>query len=171
MTGGYTSRILHVNLTNKSIHSIDTAQYEEYGGGHGFGSAIFWDLVADQLPFSALDPRNVITIMAGPFSGDVVPAAAGRCEVQGLGPQPYPIEWFTRTKTPYYLTVYQDGKWSYDGCTNRVLDRQKFEEWKNKFFEFEGWNSASGWPKRATLESMELKKVADTLESKGKLGE
>ncbi len=97
MKGGYTGKILRINLTNKSISTLDTEQYEEFGGGHGFGSAIFWDLVGDQLPFDAFDPRNVVTIMAGPFSGIVVPAAAGRCEVQGLGPYPYPIEWFTRS--------------------------------------------------------------------------
>jgi aldehyde:ferredoxin oxidoreductase len=97
MTGGYTGKILRVNLTNKSIGTLDTEQYAEYGGGHGMGSAIFWDLVADQLPFGALDARNVVTIMAGPFSGVVVPSAAGRCEVQGLGPQGHPVEWFTRS--------------------------------------------------------------------------
>jgi aldehyde:ferredoxin oxidoreductase len=97
MTGGYTGKILRVNLTSKSISTIDTAQYEEYGGGHGFGSAIFWDLVGNQLPFDVFDPRNVVTVMAGPFSGVVVPAGAGRCEVQGLGPQGYPTEWFTRS--------------------------------------------------------------------------
>lgn len=96
MTCGYTGKILRVNLTKKTIGTIDTARYEEYGGGHGMGSAIFWDLVGNQLPFSALDPRNVITIMTGPFAGVLVPAATGRCEVQGLGPQGYPVEWFTR---------------------------------------------------------------------------
>jgi aldehyde:ferredoxin oxidoreductase len=97
MTGGYAGKILRVNLTKKSTSTIETAQYEGYGGGHGMGSAIFWDLAASQLPFSALDPRNVVTIMSGPFSGIVVPSAAGRCEVQGVGPQPYPVEWFTRS--------------------------------------------------------------------------
>jgi len=97
MTGGYAGKILRINLTKKAIGTIETAQYEEYGGGHGMGSAIFWDLVGDQLPFGALDPRYVVTIMTGPFSGVVVPSAAGRCEVQGLGPQGYPVEWFTRS--------------------------------------------------------------------------
>jgi len=97
MTGGYTGKILRVNLTNKSIGTLDTEQYIEYGGGHGMGSAIFWDLVGDPLPFGALDARNVVTIMTGPFSGVVVPSAAGRCEVQGLGPQGHPVEWFTRS--------------------------------------------------------------------------
>jgi len=97
VTGGFTGKILRINLTRKSIGTIDTEQYEEYGGGHGIGSAIFWDLAGDQLPFDALDPRNVVTIMTSPFSGVLVPAAAGRCEVQGVGPQPYPVEWFTRS--------------------------------------------------------------------------
>ena len=97
MKGGYTGKILRINLTKKSISTLDTEPYEEYGGGHGIGSAIFWDLVGNQLPFEALDPRNVITIMTSPFSGVVVPAATGRCEVQGIGPQSYPVEWFTRS--------------------------------------------------------------------------
>jgi aldehyde:ferredoxin oxidoreductase len=97
MAGGYAGKIIRINLTNKSTSTLATARYEEYGGGHGIGSAIFWDLVGNQLPFSALDPRNVITVIAGPFSGVLVPGAAGRCEVQGLGPQGYPVEWFTRS--------------------------------------------------------------------------
>jgi aldehyde:ferredoxin oxidoreductase len=97
MKGGYAGKIARIDLSRKSIAVMDTGAYEEFGGGHGFGSAIFWELAGDQLPFSALDLRNVVTIMTGPFSGVVVPSAAGRCEVQGLGPQPYPIEWFTRS--------------------------------------------------------------------------
>jgi len=73
-------------------------------------------------------------------------------------------------KTPYYLPVYENGKWSYSTCIGRVLNRARFEEWKTKFFEFEGWNPSTGWPRRSTLESMGLKKVADTLQSKGRLG-
>ena len=93
MTGGYTGKILRVNLTTKSISTIDTAKYEEFGGGHGIGSALFFDLVGDQLPFPAFDPRNVVMIMATPFSGTFMPAS-GRSEVQGLGPMLYPVEWF-----------------------------------------------------------------------------
>jgi aldehyde:ferredoxin oxidoreductase len=97
MTGGYTGKILKINLSTKSISTIHTEQYEEFGGGHGLGSAIFWDLVGNELPFDAFDPRNVVTIMSGPFSGVVVPSATGRCEVQGIGPYGYPVEWFTRS--------------------------------------------------------------------------
>ena len=74
------------------------------------------------------------------------------------------------TKEPYYLPVYENGSWSYSACLDRVLDKKRFEEWKTKFYDFEGWDSGSGWPKRNTLETIGLKKVADTLQSKGRLG-
>src|SRR5512136_2844605 len=93
MTGGYTGKILRVNLTDKTITTIDTAKYEEFGGGHGMGSAIFFDLVGDQLPFEAFDPRNLIIMIASPFSCTFM-SGSGRCEVQGLGPGLYPVEWF-----------------------------------------------------------------------------
>ena len=85
MKGGYTGKILRVNLSDKSVSTIPTEKYVEFGGGHGMGSAIFFDLVGDQLPFEAFDPRNLIIMMTSPFSGTNVPAS-GRCEVQGLGP-------------------------------------------------------------------------------------
>lgn len=93
MKGGYTGKILRVNLNDKSVSTIPTEKYIEFGGGHGMGSAIFFDLVGDQLPFEAFDPRNLIIMMASPFSGTNVPGS-GRTEVQGLGPMLYPIEWF-----------------------------------------------------------------------------
>jgi aldehyde:ferredoxin oxidoreductase len=93
MAGGYTGKIARVNLTTKTVSTIDTAKYEEFGGGHGMGSAIFFDLVGDQLPFEAFDPRNLIIMMNSPFSGTFMPGS-GRCEVQGLGPGLYPVEWF-----------------------------------------------------------------------------
>jgi aldehyde:ferredoxin oxidoreductase len=74
------------------------------------------------------------------------------------------------TEMPYYLPVYENGKWSYSANIGRVLNKPKFEEWKTKFYEFEGWNAANGWPKSSTLEILGLKKVADVLKSKGRLG-
>lgn len=57
MAGGYTGKILRVNLTTKTISTIDTAKYEEFGGGHGIGSAVFFDLVGDQLPLKLSIPE------------------------------------------------------------------------------------------------------------------
>ena len=40
MTGGYAGKILRVNLTTKEISRIDTAKYEEFGGGAGGGGGM-----------------------------------------------------------------------------------------------------------------------------------
>ena len=93
MPGGYTGKILRVNLTTKQIRTLPTEKYMDFGGGHGMGSAIFFELVGAQLPFEAFDPRNLIIMMASPFAGTFMPGA-GRCEVQGLAPNLYPAEWF-----------------------------------------------------------------------------
>jgi aldehyde:ferredoxin oxidoreductase len=95
MSAGYAGKILRLNLANRSVDTIETSQYEEWGGGHGMGSAIFWDLCQDKA-ISGFNPGNVITIMADPLSGTLAPSS-GRCEVQGIGPQGYPVEWFTRS--------------------------------------------------------------------------
>jgi len=93
---GLTGKILRVDLSRKSISTIDSSRYEEWIGGHGMASAIFWDLRARDLPFSAFDPKNVIFLMPGLFCGTFVPGAS-RPEVLGLGPEPWPVEWWTRS--------------------------------------------------------------------------
>ena len=42
MPNGYTGKILKVNLTTGEIGAMDTSRYEEFGGGYGMGTAIFW---------------------------------------------------------------------------------------------------------------------------------
>lgn len=95
MKGGFTGRILRLNLTEQKTSIIDTAKYEAYGGGIGIGTAIFWDLVEDK-SIDAFDPRNVITMITSPLTGTLGVSAAGRTEMNGIGPQAYPIGWFTR---------------------------------------------------------------------------
>jgi aldehyde:ferredoxin oxidoreductase len=92
---GHTGKILRLDLTNRKTSAMETREYEGWVGGHGIGSAIFWDLVKDKA-ISGFDERNVITIMTSPLSGTLAPAASGRTEVQGIGVQSSPIEWFTR---------------------------------------------------------------------------
>ncbi|MFC1960947.1 aldehyde ferredoxin oxidoreductase N-terminal domain-containing protein [Chloroflexota bacterium] len=66
------------------------------GGGHGMGSAIFFDLVADKT-IDGFDSANVVTLMTSPLCGTLAAAASGRTEIQGIGVQSYPIGWFTRS--------------------------------------------------------------------------
>jgi aldehyde:ferredoxin oxidoreductase len=94
---GYQGKILHLDLTKRSSSVIDTEKYTQWGGGHGIGSAVYWDLVKDRSLADGLDPRNVVTIMTSPLSGTMVPSASGRVEVQGVGIQQYPVNWYTRS--------------------------------------------------------------------------
>jgi aldehyde:ferredoxin oxidoreductase len=93
---GHAGKILRLDLTQRIASSIPTSDYEQWGGGHGMGSAIFFDLVKDKT-IDGFDPANVVTIMTSPLCGTLVPAAGGRTEVQGIGVQSYPIGWFTRS--------------------------------------------------------------------------
>ena len=93
---GYAGKILKVNLSTGKITTIPTEKYEQWGGGHGMGSAIFFDLVKDKT-IDGFNPANVVTLMTSPLSGTLAPAGAGRTEVQAIGVQSVPMGWFTRS--------------------------------------------------------------------------
>jgi aldehyde:ferredoxin oxidoreductase len=99
MANGYAGKILRINLTNRTLGRIDTAKYEQFGGGLGIGAAIFWDLAVAPGEWNlqdAFDPRNVISIMTGPLAATGVPGA-GRTSVCGVSPETFPVNWFSRT--------------------------------------------------------------------------
>jgi len=99
MANGFTGKILRINLTTKAISTIDTAEYEEFGGGFGIGAALFWDLAVSPGKWDlqdAYDPRNVLTLMTGPLAATGVPAA-GRTSVSGISPEVFPTNSFYRT--------------------------------------------------------------------------
>jgi len=64
----------------------------------------------------------------------------------------------------------ENGKWDYYGYSRRKLDRDKFEEFKTRFYRLQGWEERSGFPKRSTLQGLGLDRVADELEEHQKLG-
>jgi aldehyde:ferredoxin oxidoreductase len=93
---GYAGKILKVNLTHRKVSTIPTRKYEQWVGGHGMGSAIFFDMVKDKT-IDGFDPANVVTLMTSPLAGTLVPAGAARTEIQGIGVQSVPVGWFTRS--------------------------------------------------------------------------
>ncbi len=95
MADGYAPRILKVDLTKREIEVVDTENYKQWGGGHGMGAALFWEMCTDKT-VSSFDPGNVITLGAGAFAGTPIPSS-GRTEVTGIGPAGYPTEWYTRS--------------------------------------------------------------------------
>jgi aldehyde:ferredoxin oxidoreductase len=77
---------------------------------------------------------------------------------------------YTTYEVPYTMPTYVDGTWDYRSVAGRVIDRDKFEEWKTKYYALEGWDTSSGYPTRAALAGVGLDSVADKLEAAGKLG-
>ena len=73
-------------------------------------------------------------------------------------------------KFPYRLPGREKGKWTYIDTKGRSINRDKFEEFKTRFYRLEGWDPSTGYPKRSTLESLDLGDVADELESQNKIG-
>jgi aldehyde:ferredoxin oxidoreductase len=70
----------------------------------------------------------------------------------------------------YQLPSKVDGEWVYIDVTHRLIDRDKFEQFKTLYYELEGWDPSSGYPTRGTLSALGLDSVADALQSAGKLG-
>jgi len=78
---------------------------------------------------------------------------------------------YTTYEAPYCVPgLHENGEWSYKSVAGRTLDRAKFEEWKSKYYALEGWDTATGYPTRATLEGLGLDYVADELEGRGLIG-
>ena len=105
MAGGYAGKVLKVNLDTRTISTIDSKPYtDKYGGAHGVGTALFWDEVVEKGGGGTTgwdmqdgtDSRNQLSVMSGPLTGTMTPCT-GRQEWQGVGPQKYPVNWFTRS--------------------------------------------------------------------------
>ena len=65
--GGWTGKILRVNLTNGDIKIEDTMKYKDYIGGMGIGYKVMWDEVPAGT--KAFDEENKIIFGAGPLTG------------------------------------------------------------------------------------------------------
>jgi aldehyde:ferredoxin oxidoreductase len=92
---GQAGKILRLNLTDKTIKTMDTKQYEEWMGGWGLAAAIWYDLVPDKT-ISGFDPRHPVVMAPGFFAGTLVPASS-RTDIVGNGVEGYPIDWFSES--------------------------------------------------------------------------
>ncbi len=101
MSNGYAGKILRLNLTNKTSSTLDTAQYETWGGGNGMGTAVFWDVCQNKTA-DPLSPDNVTVIMTNPLTGTLAPST-GRSELVGISAYTYPGEWFQRSSMGGYF--------------------------------------------------------------------
>ena len=72
----------------------------------------------------------------------------------------------------YYniLPVYDGKNWDWQDCRELYFTEKGIEAFKDHLYKLQGWNVESSYPTRKTLEDIDLKYVADHLQSKGKLG-
>ncbi|NLV32528.1 MAG: hypothetical protein GXY47_15405 [Acidobacteria bacterium] len=68
------------------------------------------------------------------------------------------------------IPVFDGASWNWTDCGELYLDRDGVERWKTAFYSTEGWDPRTGHPRRPTLEKLGLGRVAEVLESRGKLG-
>jgi len=69
-----------------------------------------------------------------------------------------------------FMPSRKNGKWEYADISGRCIDKEKFEEFKTRFYQLEGWDPSTGYPNRSTLTSLGLGYVLGELEKNGKLG-
>ena len=69
-----------------------------------------------------------------------------------------------------YMPGKENGVWDYYNYTPWTLNRQKFDEFKNRFYKLQGWDVESGYPTKAILASVGPGYVSDVLEKNGKFG-
>ena len=63
--------------------------------------------------------------------------------------------------------IHEGGEWKWS-TDPFPLDKVKMDGFKTIYYELEGWDMATGWPRRSTLEHCGLGQVADVLEKQGK---
>ena len=68
------------------------------------------------------------------------------------------------------LPILNGDKWEFQNCRELYFSKEGVNQFKTHFYNIEGWNPDSGYPKRKTLEDLGMKPVADFLQSKNKLG-
>ena len=89
---GYAGKILHLDMTAKKANPVPTEKYRRWGGGHGLGSALFWDFCKDKTIKDGRNPANVVCVCSSPLTGTIAPSAGGRCDVVGRRRRTAPAE-------------------------------------------------------------------------------
>ncbi len=79
-----------------------------------------------------------------------------------------PVEHF---EFPIFMWTVKDenGTWRYADLMGRKLDREKFEDFKTRFYRAEGLDPETGWPTAETLDGLGLGFVKEEMKKHGKL--
>jgi len=85
--GGYTGRVLLVDLSNKTIKTIEFSEstLKMFLGGSGLGAKILYDMLREPEKVDPLSPQNPLIFMTGPLTGSPFPTS-GRFSVVAKSP-------------------------------------------------------------------------------------
>ncbi len=82
---GYAGNILKIDLSDRTVKRLETAEYSErFIGGRGIAAKLYWDFVPPET--KALDPDNCIICATGPVAG-FNGFAGSRWQICGKSPQ------------------------------------------------------------------------------------
>ena len=88
--GGWTGRLLSVDLTRGELHVEESSPWlPQHIGAAGLGLALVWERVPPGA--GALEPENLLFLGVGPLTGTWAPCA-GRAVAVSLAPAAYPVE-------------------------------------------------------------------------------
>ena len=87
--GGWTGKVLRVDLSTGIITKEDTTKYKPYLGGTGLAYKVLWDEVPAGT--KAFDEANKLVFSVGPLTGTGAPCG-GRTTITGIFPTVYPTE-------------------------------------------------------------------------------
>ena len=68
----------------------------------------------------------------------------------------------------YMIPGRENGKWTYVNVAGRCLEKDKFEEWKTRYYEIEGWDPETGYPTKITLDLLGMNHIAIELTKRNK---
>lgn len=93
--GGWTGKILRIDVTDRSTQITSTEPYSErFIGGLGIAAKIAWDEIKSDI--GAFDGDNKLIFATGPLTGTLAPGS-GRMEIVGKSPGTFPKEVVTRS--------------------------------------------------------------------------
>ena len=86
VNGGYTDKILQVDLTSMTISIIDVdAEFKrKYTGGRGYALKLIWDRTTDKTRYDS--PENLLVMAGGPLCNDPRFPGTGKFVVGTISP-------------------------------------------------------------------------------------
>jgi aldehyde:ferredoxin oxidoreductase len=148
---GWTGKLLHVDLTDRTMTERNTLEYaDRFIGGKGIGEKIYWDMLSTQR--DAFHPDGPLIVMTGPLAATSAPSAS-RWLMCGKSPSLYP-ENFASTNLGGFFGA-ELKKAGYDGLIIQGKASGKvYLSMNNEKVEIKDASHLWGLPTRKTMETI-----------------